>query len=126
MLTNLAYWVVPNSMSGIVSSVDQLENITDQYGTENTRFLASLIRRPIFFQIYMGLYGFSFKLIIFFFWKNMQILFTDRVLLTIRRIDHILGGRAITVILSRPNITVAYAFISFRFRPSLTGLAWLR
>ena len=26
---------------------------------------------------------------------------------------------------SRPKITVAYAFISSRFRPSLTGLAWL-
>ena len=52
----------------------------------------------------------------------MQILFTDRVLPTIRRMDQILGGTSITIALSRPTIMVAYAFISSRFRPSLTGL----
>ena len=45
----------------------------------------------------------------------MQILFTDRALLTIRRMDQILGGTSITVALSRPKIMVAYAFISSRF-----------
>ena len=32
MLRKQAYWVVPNSISGIVSSVDWLENINDQFG----------------------------------------------------------------------------------------------
>ena len=45
----------------------------------------------------------------------MQILFIDRALPTIRRMDQILGGRSITVALSRPKIMVAYAFISSRF-----------
>ena len=71
-------------------------------------------------------FGFGFKLIIFVFQKSMQILFTDRVLLTIRRMDQILGGTSITVALSRPKIMVAYALISSRFRPLLTGLARLR
>ena len=35
--------------------------------------LASLIREPIFFQIYTGSLEFSFKLIVFFFQKSMQI-----------------------------------------------------
>ena len=35
-------------------------------------------------------------------------------------------GGSITVALSRPKITVALVFISSKFRPSLTGLAWLR
>ena len=40
----------------------------------------------------MGSFGFSFKLIILFFRKSIQILFTDRALLTIRRMDQILAG----------------------------------
>ena len=50
-------------------------------------------RKKKFFQIYMGSFGFSFKLIIFVFWKSMQILFTDRALPTIRHMDQILGGK---------------------------------
>ena len=78
------------------------------------------------FQIYMGLFGFSFKLIIFVFRKNMQILFTDRALLTIRRMDQILRGKSITAALSRLKFTVANVFLSSRFCPSLTGLIRLR
>ena len=74
----------------------------------------------------MGLFGFGFKLIIFVFQKSMQILFTDRVLPTIRNMDQILGRTSITVAFSRAKIMVAYAFISFRFCPPLTGLARLR
>ena len=62
------------------------------------------------FQIYTGSFGFGFKLIIFVFRKSMQILFTDRVLPTIRRMDQILGGTSITVTLSRPKITVANTY----------------
>ena len=51
----------------------------------------------------------------------MQILFTDRVLPTIRHMDKILGGTSITVALSRPKMMVVYAFISSRFCASLTG-----
>ena len=87
--------------------------------------LASLIRRPIFL-ICTGSSGFGFKVIIFVFRKSMQILFTARVLPTIRRMDQILEGTSITVALSRPKITVAYTFITSRFRPSLTGLIRLR
>ena len=56
----------------------------------------------------------------------MQILFTDRALLTIRHMDQILRGKSITIALSRPKFTVANAFISSRFPPSLTGLTRLR
>ena len=98
------------------------------YGSvwQNTRFLANLMRSPILFQIYMGSFGFGFKLTIFVFWKSMQILFTDRVLPIIRHSDQILGGTRITMALSRAKITAAYAFISSRFRPSLIGLARLK
>ena len=52
----------------------------------------------------------------------MQILFTDRALPTVRRMDQI--GRVGRVSPKRLKITVAYAFISLsRFHPSLTGLA---
>ena len=78
------------------------------------------------FQIYTGSFGFSFKLIIFVFQKSMHILFTERALPTIRRMDQILRGESITVALSRPKFTVANMFISSRFRPSLTGLTRLR
>ena len=57
----------------------------------SAKCLASLIREPVFFQIYTGSLEFSFKLIVIFFQKSMQILFTDRVLPTIRRMDKILG-----------------------------------
>ena len=78
------------------------------------------------FQIYTGSFGFGFKLIIFVFRKSMQILFTDRALPTIRRMDQILRGKSITIALSRPKSTVANMFISSRFCPSLTGLTRLR
>ena len=63
------------------------------------------------FQIYTGSFGLGFKLSIFIFQKSMQILFTDRVLPTIRHMDQILGGECITVALSRPKFMVANAFI---------------
>ena len=93
---------------------------------QNTRFLASMMRSPIFFQSYMGLFRFSFKVTIFIFRTSMQILFIDRVLPTIRHRDQILGGTNITMALSRAKITVAYAFISSRFHPSLIGFARLK
>ena len=40
-----------------------------------------------------GSLGFGFNLIILVFWKSMQILFTDRALLTIKCIGKILGGK---------------------------------
>ena len=57
----------------------------------SAKCLASLIREPICFQLYMGSTKFSFKWIIFSSRRSMQILFTDRALLTLRRMDKILG-----------------------------------
>ena len=57
----------------------------------SAKCLASLIRGPIFFQIYTGSLEFGFKLIIFFLRKSMRILFTNRALPTTRRMDKILG-----------------------------------
>ena len=81
--------------------------------------LASLIViwEPIFFQIYTGWLEFGFKLIIFFFRKSMQILFTDRALPTIRRMDKIVGK--VSPSAYSPKISLS------RFRPSLTGLEQL-
>ena len=79
--------MVPNSISGIVSSVDWPENITDHFGKMSGQ---SLIREPIFFQIYTGSLEFGLQLIVFFlFRKSMRILFTDRALPTIRRMDKV-------------------------------------
>ena len=61
---------------------------------------------PIFFQIYTGSFKFGFKLIGFFFWKSMLILFTDRALLTIRRMDKVVGK--VSSLRYSPEITVAY------------------
>ena len=85
------------------------------------RFLVSLIQRPSLFPD-MGLLQFSFRLIIIVLQRSMHILFTDRVLPTIRCTDQILRGE---VSPCRLKITAAYAFISSssRFCPSLTGLA---
>ena len=58
----------------------------------SAKCLASLIQEPIFFQIYKGSLEFSFRLFIFFFWKSMRILFTDRAQPTIRHMDKILGS----------------------------------
>ena len=58
----------------------------------SAKCLASLIQEPIFFQVYAGSLKFGFKLIVFFFWKSMLILFTNRVLPTLLRpVDKILG-----------------------------------
>ena len=68
----------------------------------------------------------TFKLIIIILWKSMQILFTDREQLTItsiRQMDQIWGEK---VSPCSPKIMVGCSqmFISsFRFHPSLTGLA---
>ena len=61
--------------------MDQFGEMSGQSDTE-----------PIFFQIYTDALEFDFKLIVFFFLKSIQILFTDRALLTIRRMDKILGS----------------------------------
>ena len=79
----------------------------------SAKCLASLIREPIFFQIYTGLLEFSFKLIVFFFQKSMWILFTDRVLPTIRRMDKILGK--VSPSPYSPQITVAYRKLRIYF-----------
>ena len=58
----------------------------------SAKCLTSLIQEPIFFQVYAGSLKFGFKLIVFFFWKSMLILFTNRVLPTLLRpVDKILG-----------------------------------
>ena len=75
--------------------------------------LASLIRESIFFQIYMGLLDFGFKLIVFFFQKSMHILFTDRALPTIRCMDKILGN--VSPLPYSPEITVAYRELRIYF-----------
>ena len=84
-------------------------------------FLVSLIQRPSLFPD-TGLLEFGFKLIIIVLWRSMHILFTDRVLPTIRCTDQILRWE---VLPCRLKITAAYAFIlsSSSFCPSLTGLA---
>ena len=61
---------------------DQCLIITDIYGVREKRRRKE--RKKKFFQIYMGSFGFSFKLIIFVFQKSMHILFTDMALPTIR------------------------------------------
>ena len=82
-----------------------------QIGSANC--LASLIREPGFFQIYTGALEFGFKLIIFFFQKSMQILFTDRALLTIRCMDKILGK--VSPSPYSPKITVIYGELHVYF-----------
>ena len=84
--------------------------------------LASLIRDPIFFQIYMGLLEFGFKLIIFFFRKSIRILFTDRVLPTIRSMDKILGK--VSPSPYSPKNTVPYGELRL-FRCPDSALHWL-
>ena len=87
--------------------------------------LASLIRELIFFHIYTGSLEFSFKLIIFFFWKSMWILFTDRMLLTIRRMDKIFGKFSLAPY--SPKITVAYGELRIYFTvqiPPFTDWTW--
>ena len=63
-----------------------------------------------------------------FFLKSMQILFTDRTLPTIRRMDKILGK--VSPSPYSPKITVAYGELRIYFTaqipPSLTGLEQLR
>ena len=107
-----------------MSSVDwPAENITDQFGK-----MASLIREPIFFQIYTGSLEFGFKLIVLFFQKSMQILFTDRALLTttIRRMDKILGK--VSPSPYSPKITVVYVELCVYFaiqNPPFIDWTWM-
>ena len=75
--------------------------------------LASLIHEPIFFQMYMGLLEFGFKLIVFFFWESLWIIFTDRALLTIRHMDKILGK--VSPSPYSPKITVVYGELCVYF-----------
>ena len=75
--------------------------------------LASLIQEPIFFQIYTGSLEFGFKLIVFFFRKRMQILFTNWALPTIRRMDKILGK--VSPSPYSPKINVAYRELCIYF-----------
>ena len=56
---------------------------------------------------------FGFKLIVFFFQKSMQILFTDRALPTIGRMDKILGN--VSPSPYGPKITVAYGELHVYF-----------
>ena len=86
--------------------------LTGKYHS-SAKCLASLIRELIFFQIYTGSLAFGFKLIIFFFQKSMRILFTDRVLLTIKHMDKILGK--FSLVPYSPKITVAYGELHIYF-----------
>ena len=87
--------------------------------------LAGLIREPIFFQIYTGLLEFSYKLIVFFFHKSMQILFTNRVLPNVRRRDKTLGK--VSPSPYSPKITVACGELRIYFAvqiPPFTDWTW--
>ena len=75
--------------------------------------LASLIREPIFFQIYTGSLEFGLKLIVSFGGESMRILFTVRALPTIRRMDKILG--TVSPSSYSPNNTVAYGELRVYF-----------
>ena len=91
----------------------------------SAKCLASLIREPIFFQIYMASSEFGLKLIVLFFRKSMQILFTDRALLTIKRMDKILGK-----VSSSPYTLQSKNYCSLRgvtrfFRWQDSNLLWL-
>ena len=91
-----------------------------------TKCLASLIQEPVFFQIYTGSLKIGFKLIIFFFRKSIQILFTDRVLPTIRRMDKILGK--VSPSPYSPKITVAYGELRVYFAvqiPRFIDWTWM-
>ena len=95
-------------ISGIVSSVDWPENITDQFGkmSGQSHTGTNLIPDPYgFVRIRFQINRFLF------FRKSMQILFTDRALPTIRRMDKILGK--ISPSPYSPKITVAYGEFFF-------------
>ena len=62
---------------------------------------------------YTGSLEFGFKLISLFSWKSIRILFTDRVLLTIRRMDKILGK--VSPSPYSPKITVTYGELRVYF-----------
>ena len=79
----------------------------------SAKCLASLIREPIFFQIYTGSLEFGFKLIVFFLRKSMRSLFINRALPTIRRMDKILGK--VSPSPYSPEITVAYGELRVYF-----------
>ena len=79
----------------------------------SAKCLASLVREPVFFQIYKGSLEFGFKLIVFFFPKSMRILFTDRALPTIRRMDKILEKASLSPY--SPKVTVAYGELRVYF-----------
>ena len=67
-------------------------------------------------SLFPDLYGFvriSFKLTVFFFWKSMRILFTDRALPIIRCMDKILGKVSLSPY--SPKITVAYGELHVYF-----------
>ena len=64
--------------------------------------------------MYMGSLQFGLKLIIFFFQKSMQILFTDRALLTIRHMDKFLGKVSRSPSYS-PEIMAAYGELRIYF-----------
>ena len=64
-------------------------------------------------QIYTGALEFYFKLIVFFFLKSMWILFMDRALPTIRRMDKILGK--VSPSPYSPKIMVAYGELRIYF-----------
>ena len=61
----------------------------------------------------MGSLEFGFKIIVLFFQKSMQILFTDRALLTIRWMDKILGKVSLSP--HSPKITVAFGELHVYF-----------
>ena len=69
------------------------------------------------------LYGFIriwFKLIVFFFRKSMRILFTDRALPTIKRMDKILGKVSLSPY--SPNLPVAYGELRIYFTVQIPPL----
>ena len=121
--TNWAHWVIPNSMSGIMSSVDKPGKNPDQFGKIRNFWPVWYRGQSSSRSIWVRLDCFKW---IIFSSSEIQLLFTDRALPTIRSRVQILGRESIIITLSRSNIMVAYTVISSRFHPSLTGLTWPR
>ena len=101
MLRDYVYWVVTNSMCPLSINRKILLISLAKYtisGHSNTE--------TDFFPYLFKFVWIGFRLIIFIFQKSMQIVFTDRALPTIRRMDKILSLSP-----HRPKTTVAYAYL---------------
>ena len=113
-----AYWVVSNSISGIISlSIDWKISLislaryasSGQSDAENDS------------SSWYGI-GFGFKLMIIILWKRLHILFTDMVLPFIRHRDLNQGKKKSWQIRLKIMVNYAYILLLSRLCPSFTGL----